>query len=88
MRYKFAKFELFRIHAVILPTMPFSNPSNGSTASISPTTGNNVVFLPSIIDTVACVGEDLLIENVKGSMCMVEDEKQLQKLNTSLAHLF
>ncbi len=68
---------------------PFSNPSNGSTASISPTTGNNVVFLLSIIiDTVACVSEDLLIENVEGSMCMVEDEKQLQKLNTSLTHLF
>ncbi len=67
---------------------PFSNASNGSTASVSPTTGNNVVFLPSIIDTVARVGEDLLIENVEGSTRMVEDEKQLQKLNTSLAHLF
>ncbi len=46
-----------------------------------------MVLLLSIIDKVAHVSEDLLIENVEGSMCMVEDEKQLQKLNTSLSHL-
>lgn len=75
---------------------PFSDTSNGSTTSshpVSPVTGNSVVILPAIIaplraDTVGGAGEDILIENPEGSARMVEDEKQLQKLNPSLAHLF